>query len=82
MDSSSSSGSIEKNAGHDLKPIVAAYDVDVAAHLTAGQDITVDPVEAARVRYVHPAILSVSVGRVLGSLLTVVIGTGERSIGI
>ncbi|KAI0957870.1 hypothetical protein AcW1_006123 [Taiwanofungus camphoratus] len=50
MDSSSSSGSIEKNAGHDLKPIVAAYDVDVAAHLTAGQDITVDPVEAARVR--------------------------------
>ncbi|KAI0797539.1 major facilitator superfamily domain-containing protein [Abortiporus biennis] len=34
----------------DAKPIVAASDADVAAQLTAGKDITIDPVEAKRIR--------------------------------
>lgn len=44
---SSSGSSIEKHGDHDL---VAAYDVDVAAQLTSGKDVVVDPAEAARVR--------------------------------
>ncbi|GBE81803.1 Uncharacterized transporter [Sparassis crispa] len=47
MDSSSST-SIEKR--DDLRATVATSEVDVAARLTAGKDITVDPKEAARIR--------------------------------
>ncbi|OBZ75992.1 putative transporter PB10D8.01 [Grifola frondosa] len=47
MDSNSD---IEKRPDHDLKPVTKTYDVDVAAQLTAGKVIAIDPEEAARIR--------------------------------
>ena len=52
-----SSSSIEKRSigddTHDnVKPHVASHDVDVAAGLTAGKDVSFTPEEAARVRCV------------------------------
>ena len=46
--------SLEKDDSVDVsvavKPVVAASDLDVAAHVTAGKDVQVDPQEAARIR--------------------------------
>ncbi|EED79307.1 predicted protein [Postia placenta Mad-698-R] len=44
---SSSGSSVEKHGEHD---VVNAYDVDVAAQLTSGTEVAIDPAESARVR--------------------------------
>lgn len=44
---SSSGSSVEKHGEHD---VVNAYDVDVAAQLTSGTGVAIDPAESARVR--------------------------------
>lgn len=45
-----SSSSLEKKGDIDTKATLATSDVDVAAQVTAGKDIVVDPKEAARIR--------------------------------
>lgn len=52
--SSASVTSVEKKPREDvLKPALASSDIDVAAQLTAGKEIVVDPAEAARIRCVR-----------------------------
>ena len=48
-----SRSSLEKDIEDvSTKPVVETADLDVAAQLTAGKDVTLDPAEAARIRCV------------------------------
>lgn len=55
-----STSSLEKRSHTEVKATLATTDVDVAAQLTAGKDIVVDPKEAARIRYAARSVASYS----------------------